>query len=139
MDLRPLTPDYAVSPQIRPEDMAAIAEAGYRTVICNRPDAEVTPDLATDRMRAAAEAAGLRFVVNTVDHSGIGPDTVPTQEAAMEDGPTLAYCRSGTRCTVVWLLARAPEEPPDRLLAAAREAGYDLDGLRPQLEALHKG
>ncbi|MDO9527336.1 MAG: sulfur transferase domain-containing protein, partial [Gemmobacter sp.] len=37
MDIRALTPDYAVSPQISPSDLPAIKAAGYSTVICNRP------------------------------------------------------------------------------------------------------
>ena len=66
MDIRPLSPDYAVSPQIDPEDFAAIRAAGYTTVIDNRPDGEIPPHLHTDEMRRAAEALGLVFVANPV-------------------------------------------------------------------------
>ena len=68
MDIRPLTPDYAVSPQVDPEDFAAIAAAGYTTVINNRPCEEIPPSHQADVMRDAAEAAGLTFVVLPLTH-----------------------------------------------------------------------
>ena len=53
MDIRRLTPDYAVSPQIAPEDLAQIKAEGFTTVIDNRPDAEIPADLHASAMRAA--------------------------------------------------------------------------------------
>ena len=61
MTPRILTDNYHVSPQISPEDAAAIRDAGYVMVLDNRPDAEVPPEFQTDAMREAMEAAGLRF------------------------------------------------------------------------------
>jgi uncharacterized protein (TIGR01244 family) len=141
MEIRPLTDRYAVSPQIAPDDLPALREAGYEAVICNRPDDEVPPELGAAAMRAAAEAAGLRFVDNPVVHGAIGPDVVETQRRAIADsaGPVMAYCASGTRSTVVWMLGAAPETAPDALLQAAQAQGYALEMLRPQLEALHRG
>jgi uncharacterized protein (TIGR01244 family) len=49
-------------------------------------------------------------------------------------GKILAHCRTGTRCTMLWLLSQAGKQPADTLLARAREAGYDLEVLRPRLE-----
>ena len=140
MDIRELTPDYAVSPQIDPADLPAIAAAGFTTVLCNRPDAEIPPELQSPAMRAAAEAAGLSFVVNPVVHTAITPELVAFQrDTIAEGGRTLAYCASGTRSTVVWLLGAAAETDPGALLAAAERAGYQLGHLRPQLEAIHSG
>ena len=62
MDIRALTPTYAVSPQIDLADLAAIKAAGYTTVIDNRPDAEIAPHLHTPHMRATAEALGLSLI-----------------------------------------------------------------------------
>mgnify|MGYP006276961637 CR=1 FL=1 len=141
MEIRSLTDRYAVSPQVAADDMAALREAGFDTVICNRPDEEVPPGMQADAIRAAAEAAGLTFVDNPVTHGAMGPDTVERQRRAIEEagGPVLAYCASGTRSTVVWMLGAAPETAPDALLSAARAQGYALDMLRPQLDALHRG
>jgi uncharacterized protein (TIGR01244 family) len=141
MDIRPLTDRYAVSPQILPEDMPALRAGGYAAVICNRPDEEVPPELGSAAMREAAEAAGLAFVHIPVVHGALGPDTVDAQRRAIAEagGPVMAYCASGTRSTIVWMLGAAPETAPDALLQAAQSQGYALEMLRPQLEALHRG
>ena len=138
MDIRRITPDYAVAPQIEPEDMPAIAAAGFRAVICNRPDAEVPSELSAAVMAIAAEAAGLGFVVNPVTHQTLNMEMVAAQMAALEaaGGPVLAYCASGTRSSIVWSLGSAARMPAGEIIAAAARAGYDLAGLRPRLEAL---
>ena len=135
MDIRPLSERYAVSPQIEPEDVPAIAEAGYGTVICNRPDAEVPVELRAGALRAAVEAAGLRFVELPATHATIGPELAAAQRGAAQEDRTLAYCASGTRSSVLWALGEAGRRPADDILAAAARAGYDLAALRPRLEA----
>ncbi|MGS4947010.1 TIGR01244 family sulfur transferase [Meridianimarinicoccus sp. RP-17] len=137
MDIRPLTPDYAVSPQIEPADVAVIAAAGFTTLICNRPDGEVTPDLRADALRAAAAEAGLHFVENPMLPGTLDPDTLRTQAAAMADatGPVLAYCASGNRSAILWSLVRAPDLGADGVLAATRAAGYDHSPFRAAFDA----
>ncbi|WP_369907970.1 TIGR01244 family sulfur transferase [Tropicimonas sp. IMCC34043] len=139
--MRSITPAYAVSPQIAPEDIPAIAAAGIRTLICNRPDIEVPPALRAASMQAAAEAAGLTFVVNPVLPGDFTADNVARQHAALDqaEGPVLAYCQSGTRSTIVWLLLMAGTAPVDELMAKAGRAGYQLDHLRPMIEAASRG
>lgn len=135
MDIRPITPDYSVSPQIAPEDIPAIAAAGYTTILCNRPDVEVPPGLQADAIRQAAEAAGLVFVINPVTHQGLNDDIVALQSATIQDsdGPVLAYCASGTRCTIVWGLGQAEQMPADTIIEKAAKAGYDLSGMKDRL------
>jgi uncharacterized protein (TIGR01244 family) len=137
LDIREITEDYAVSPQIAPEDMAAIRDRGYTTVICNRPDMETPPALHTAAMKAAADAAGLRFVENAFA-AGLDLSIIDRQRDAIEaaDGPVLAYCRSGTRSATVWALAEAGRRPTDGILEATARAGYPMDGMRPQIDAL---
>ena len=134
MDIRPITPAYAVSPQIDPADAVAIKAAGFDTVICNRPDAEVPPSHQAAAMRAAIEAEGLRFVDIPVTHQGLNDDMVASQSEAAATGKTLAYCASGTRSTIVWALGQAGSQDPDAIIKAAADAGYDLGGLRDRLE-----
>jgi uncharacterized protein (TIGR01244 family) len=138
MDIRPLTPAYAVSPQIDPADLPAIAALGYTTVIDNRPDGEIPPEWHTDRMRAAAEAAGLAFVANPVIGGALSMANVRAQAEAIaaSAGPVLAYCASGNRSSVVWALAHAGRMPTDDLIGLPARHGYQLEGLRPQIEAL---
>lgn len=137
MDIRPITDRYAVSPQIDPEDAAAIKAAGITTVICNRPDAEVPPSHQSDAMRDAIEAAGLKFEVLPITHQTMTPDRVAQQAemVASSDGPVLAYCASGTRSSILWALSQAGHKSTDDILSAVAQAGYDLSGLRPTLDA----
>ncbi|MDP5220310.1 TIGR01244 family sulfur transferase [Ruegeria sp. 2205SS24-7] len=138
MDIRPITPRYAVSPQISVEDVPAIAEAGFTRVICNRPDIEVPPSHQADAIAEAVHAAGLEFEVLELTHQTMTPENVAQQMALAEasTGPVLAYCASGTRCSVVWALGQCPSRSPDEILSQIQSAGYQLDGLRPTLEAL---
>lgn len=138
MEIRHISPNYAVAPQIEPSDMAALAAQGFGTVICNRPDSENPPNLRVPAMQAAAEAAGLTFVVNPVTHQGLNMDMAHLQRQSIDasDKPVLAYCASGTRSAIVWALGQAEEQSPEDIISAAAKAGYELGGMRPQLEML---
>lgn len=138
MEPRIITDRYHVSPQISPEDAAAIHEAGYTLVIDNRPDAEVPPEFQAEAMRTAIEAAGLRFAVLPLTHQTMHADNIMRQSELIEgaEGKVLAYCASGTRSTVVWALGMASDLGADAVLKTAADAGYNLQGLRPTLRAL---
>lgn len=97
-----LTPDFAVAPQLTPEDMAAVAQAGYKSVIINRPDYEGGPDQPTaDAVSAAAREAGLRIEYQPVVSGAITANDVTKFAELLQTlpAPVLAYCRSGARCT----------------------------------------
>lgn len=140
MDIRALTPAYAVSPQIEPSDLPAIKAAGFTTVIDNRPDGEIPPHLHTEEMRRAAESLGLAFVANPVIGGALTMDNVTAQRAAIDGaaGPVFAYCASGNRSSVVWALAHAGRMPADDLIGIPARFGYQLEHLRPTLEQLAK-
>lgn len=138
MDIRPITDTYAVSPQITPEDVPAIRDAGFTVVICNRPDGEVPPELSSAAVRAAVEAAGMAFVENPFSHGHLTLEIVARQGEAIDGapGPVFAYCASGNRCSVLWALSQAGRRPTEELIGLPARHGYQLAGLRPQLDAL---
>ena len=138
MEIRPLTDDYAVSPQIAPEDVDAIVEAGFTTLVCNRPDGEIPPEVQADAIRKAAEAAGLRFILNPVIGGAISMENVTAQATAMDqsEGPVLAYCASGNRSSIVWALAHAGQRPTDELIAIPTRHGYGLEPFRATIDQL---
>ena len=138
MDIRPVTPRYAVSPQIAPEDVAAIKEAGFTRIICNRPDAENPPELRAAAVEAAAREAGIDFVNIPLTYPQMTPERIAEQMAAIEDtaGPVLAYCASGNRSSQVWALANAGKRPTDELIGLPAKFGYQLEGLRGSIDAL---
>jgi len=106
---RPIDENFSVSEQIAPEDVAALAAAGFRSIVCNRPDGEEwgQPDFA--EVAAAAEAAGLEAVHLPVISGAIGPDDVTRFAALLQrlPCPVLGYCRSGARCTTLWNAAQS--------------------------------
>lgn len=102
-----ITSDYSVSAQIAVEDVAGIAARGYRSIMCNRPDHESPGQPEAAAIRAEAERHGLAFAFVPVISGGIVAEDVADFRAAVAElpGPVLAYCRSGTRCQNLWLLA----------------------------------
>lgn len=138
MDIRQITPVYHVSPQITPEDIRVLPEQGFTLIICNRPDDEVGPGLLCDEVAAAARDAGLEFEALPLTNQTMTPDNVAKQVELVEsaEGKVLAYCRSGTRCSIAWALGQAGRMPVDDILAQTKAAGYALDDLRPTLEAM---
>ncbi|KAJ55673.1 hypothetical protein ACMU_13370 [Actibacterium mucosum KCTC 23349] len=136
MDIRVITPEFSAAPQIEATDLPAIADAGYKTLICNRPDGEAPDQTGSDEMAAAAKAAGLTF--HLVPFAGmISPETQAAFDAVMDsaEGPVLAYCRSGTRSTTIWALSMARSTESDALISAAAGGGYDLAPMKPMMDA----
>jgi len=134
--IRSISPGFAVAPQLTPADVRAVAKRGFTTLVNNRPDDE-EPDQPTDAaIRAAAEAVGIAYVSVPIDPTGPTRDKVDAMAAAIEasDGPVLAFCRSGTRSTFLWALARSQAgEAADTLIEQAAAAGYDITPIRPIL------
>ncbi len=140
MEIRALTPAYAVSPQIELSDIAAIKAAGFTTLIDNRPDGEIPATLQTAAMRRAAEAAGLTFVAIPLLPGNITDANIKDQAAAAtaSKGPVFAYCASGNRCSQVWAMMQAGHQPTDMLISIPAKFGYQLEALRPRIDALAK-
>ena len=138
MDIRPITNSFSVAPQLQPSDLSLLAEQGVKTIICNRPDMENPPELQAPQMQIAAEAAGLEFVFNPVTGSAMTMNNVEEQSDAIagSDGPIVAYCASGTRSAVMWAFAMAGEMATADIVASISAAGYQLDHMAGQIDAI---
>ncbi|OYQ32540.1 TIGR01244 family protein [Niveispirillum lacus] len=134
LDARPLVDGLSVSPQVTEQDIRDAHEAGFRTIINNRPDGEEPGQLSSAQAAEIARSLGLTYVYQ--------PATGPTLEQvadafghvlATSPGPVLAHCRSGTRCTILWALAeaKAGSRDSEAILRAAASAGYDLSAYAP--------
>lgn len=108
MEYRQITDDYSVAGQITPDEIAGIKAAGFRSIICNRPDDEQPGQPSADSVRAAVEAAGLAFRYIPVVSGQITAQNVEDMAAALDalEGPVFAYCRSGARCTNLYGLVQ---------------------------------
>lgn len=135
-DIRTLTPDVAVAPQIDLADLQAIKDAGFKTVINNRPDGESPDQPSSAEVEAESNRVGLAYRHVPVVSGAMTMDDVAAFDAALSesDAPTLAYCRSGTRSATLWAFTQAGARSPDEILSIAAEAGYDLSGMKPYLQ-----
>jgi uncharacterized protein (TIGR01244 family) len=138
-DFRRLNENVLVSPQLALDDVAAAAALGVTTIVNNRPDGEEPSAPQGDEIEAAAAAAGLNYVAIPIGHSGFSEPQVDAMIAALEqaEGPILAYCRSGTRSTLLWALASAKQgESPENIARTAAQAGYDISPIRSLIDML---
>jgi uncharacterized protein (TIGR01244 family) len=98
--IQQLSPDVSVAGQLDPAAMAWAAQAGFRSVINNRPDFEAGPDQPTNAaIQAAAQVAGLRYEFLPVQGGYQSPDEIARfgELVASLPKPILAFCRSGAR------------------------------------------
>ncbi|KPF64366.1 TIGR01244 family sulfur transferase [Porphyrobacter sp. AAP60] len=137
MELHQVDADFAVAPQMQPEELAGLAAAGFVAVICTRPDAEEPGQPPLDVMRNAAQAAGIAFHHIPVA-GGIFPAASVAAFGAIRrgtHGKVLGYCRSGTRAVTMDALANIGGLSTADRIANAKAAGYDLSALADRLDA----
>ena len=105
---RNIDQDYAVSGQIQPEDVAKLKEAGFKSIICARPDHEDPGQPSFATIAAAAEREGMFSAPIPVSGS-VGEGQLIRMEQALKDLPTpiFAYCRSGGRAGSLYGAAKA--------------------------------
>lgn len=110
MNLNQLARDFSVTEQISPADMKAIADAGFKAIVCARPDGEGGPSQPSfAAIEAAAAAHGLKAAHVPVVPGQMTPADVQKFDRALKTlpGPILGYCRSGARAAGLWQAAQA--------------------------------
>lgn len=108
MPIQALNPNFAVSEQIQPQELPAIAAAGFKSIICNRPDNEGPGQPSFDEVAQAAQQLGLQARHLPVVAGQINEAHGAAMAQLLKElpGPVLAYCRSGARSTNLWQLAQ---------------------------------
>lgn len=138
-DFRQLSESVWASPQIGAAEVAEAAHRGFAMIVNNRPDGETEDQPSGEAVAQAAQAAGLDYRAIPISHGGFSETQVEamTEALASAQGPVLAFCRSGTRSTLLWSLAQAAQgRDPAEIAAAASKAGYDVAPIFPAMEAL---
>jgi sulfide:quinone oxidoreductase len=129
----PLTETLAVAPQITAGDIADIAAKGYRTLVNNRPDNEAPGQLPSEEAERLAEAAGLRYEYFPITAPTLTADQVEAFARLLPEleGPILAYCRSGSRCSLLWAATELLKgrTSADVLIRKVAERGFDIASL----------
>ncbi len=140
---RQLTKSLYVSPQITVDQVEEAKALGVTMIINNRPDDEEPGQTNGAAIEAAAKAAGIGYAAVPVAHGGFAPWQLDGMAAALDqgaEGKVLAYCRSGTRSTLLWALTRARAgDHPAALSEQAAAAGYDIAPVRQIMDALAAG
>lgn len=136
MKLAILTPNISALPQPAAEDIGELADRGYRSIIGNRPDGEAPDQPKWNDLKAAALARGMDAVHIPVVASQIGEADIRAFREAMErlPKPIAAFCRTGTRSTILWALVNETCLTSDERIKIAAREGYDLEPFRGVLE-----
>ncbi|AXB78276.1 TIGR01244 family sulfur transferase [Novosphingobium sp. P6W] len=133
---RQITDTVFASPQIGTDAIAEAKALGIVRIINNRPEGESDDQTPGADIETAARQAGIDYVAIPVTHAGFSQAQVDAMEAALTaEGPVLAYCRSGTRSTLLWALARAKAgDSPAVIASKANAAGYDVSPIRQLID-----
>lgn len=135
MKLAILTPNLTALPQPSVDDIGELANRGYRSIIGNRPEGEAPDQPNWTDLKAAATARGMEAVQIPVVANQIGEADVRAFAEALErlPKPIAAFCRTGTRSTLLWALANEASLTVDERIAIAARDGYDLEPFRSLL------
>ena len=132
-----LAPGLSVTGRLDRPDIEALAQAGVRTIVNNRPDGEDPGQLPAAEARRLAEALGIAYHHIPITAATLSRGDVDAFAATLRDAPApvVAHCRSGTRSTLLWALSQMREgAEPLRLVAEAARLGIDIASL-PALAA----
>jgi sulfide:quinone oxidoreductase len=131
VDIKALTPTLSVTGQIRPEELSDVARAGFRAVVCNRPDGEAPDQPGFSEIERAAREQGLEVRYLPAESGKVSDEQGSTFGKLMDElpRPVLAYCRTGMRSATMWALAESGRTPLPAIIEAGAKAGYDLRGL----------
>ncbi len=131
MDIKALTPHLSITPQVMVAELEAVAQMGFKAIICNRPDGEGPDQPSFSEMEQAALAHGLQMrylpaeagKVSDADGKAFG------ELLATLPAPVLAYCRTGMRSTTMWALSQSGITPLPQILEASQRVGFDMKAL----------
>jgi uncharacterized protein (TIGR01244 family) len=133
---RTLDDSTIVAGQLLASEMEELKAQGVTLIVNNRPDGEEPGQPTGAELEAAALGAGLGYRHIPVGSGGLSPHQVQAMTEMIEEtqGRVLAFCRSGTRSTFLWALARARMgDEPGEIVRKAAAAGYDLTPILPHL------
>ena len=135
-DFRRLSDTVSASPQIDVSDVERARELGFAMIVNNRPDGESGDQTPSAEIEATCRELGLEYRCIPISPGNFGPAEVEAMDQALSQapGPVLAYCRTGTRSTLLWSLVQARHgRPPQDIAADAAAAGYDISPIGPAL------
>ena len=138
-DIRKLSDEVLASAQLTLADLYTAKSVGVRLIVNNRPEGEAEDQVPGEAIEAAARAMGIDYLAIPISPGTFTTAQVQAMIGALAgaEGTVLAYCRTGTRSTLLWALAQAAMGVPTEAIAsAAAAAGYDISPIRPAMVEL---
>lgn len=136
MQYSTVTQYLSVSPQISVDDVQTIKTAGFKSIICNRPNGEGADQPTFSEIEAKAQELGLRCIYQPVTSGKVTTDDALKFEESLQtlERPIFAYCRTGTRSITLWAMATSKTSTDEEILTLSQKAGYDLSGVVRRLK-----
>ncbi len=131
MKLNKVIEEYFVSDQINAQDISVLKQHGFKTIFCNRPNSEEMHQPTAEELQKVADDLGIKFIHQPVIGNAISQKDVDDFKNYYENAekPIFAYCRTGTRSTMLWALSESSNRASSEILNLTSAAGYDLSHL----------
>jgi sulfide:quinone oxidoreductase len=112
MNIKKLSDDVSVSPQLSVEDCTEILKMGFKSIICNRPDGECETQPSFSCINEQAHELGILTYYLPVISGAITEENRQEFEFALSNlpKPIIAYCRTGTRSGILYSMVSANNE-----------------------------
>ena len=138
MSIQKLADNLYIAPQLTEADVQEAAKLGIQTVICNRPDGEEENQPSFKQVESWLKAAGIR----EYHHQPVVAPAINAADVAAFQNllksvpqPVLAYCRTGTRCSLLWSYHQVQNGASvAEVVAAAQQAGINLSNFEARLQ-----
>ncbi len=136
LSLKKLSENVYSTQQIFSENIDFIAEKGFKSIICNRPDMEKPGQPFSDDIKKLSESKGIDYHYLPMRPGQLTLDLIENMAKVLEkcEKPVLMHCASGTRSAMLWCFVNAKQMGVDTVINRAVEAGFDVGRIRPALE-----
>ena len=131
MNIKALTPHLSITPQVMVAELEAVAQMGFKAIICNRPDGEGPDQPSFKEMEQAALKLGMQMRYLPAESGKVRDEDGKAfgELLATLPAPVLAYCRTGMRSTTMWALSQSGITPLPQILEASQKVGFDMKAL----------
>ena len=125
---------YAAN-QIQAKDIAQLKQEKFECVLCNRPDNEEQDQPSVEMIKSQCLANGIEFLHLPISPGDFNLEAIMETEKVLKTAKkTLAYCRTGTRSTMLWAFAKTKDLEVDEVLKITDYSGYNFQHLKELLE-----
>ena len=127
--------NFYAAHQIQAKDIAQLKQEKFECVLCNRPDNEEQNQPSVEVIKSECLANGIEFLHLPITPGDFNLEAIMETEKVLKTAKkTLAYCRTGTRSTMLWAFAKTKDLEVDEVLKITDHSGYNFQHLKELLE-----